>query len=323
LTDFGDLESLENFPLPAFPTWMRVRREPREHLYHYTSMEGFHGIIGNQEIWATAHPFLNDSSERTHGHELFHQALVHVHRMIAQAGGPQPKIAPLLPDFKSALWAELSRRSNSNLVCMASFCETAEELNQYRLYPKTEDGVAIGFYPQILYDCLPRGWMLVKCCYDREPSELRTSVIDLVDHVETAYLAWLRTLGRKPTADDQSHAVTSLAKRAAEWADMISPAIKDNSFRREQEWRIVSPPLNEDHLQRRPITDQPYRAVHIDLPAPGVVLPGGLNNKLWVYVPGKDDARVAEVRSYLESHQVDHHVTSPSTSYKFMSGYHS
>ena len=37
--------------------------EKHPHLYHYTTFEGFKGIVGKQTLWAKYFKHLNDSSE--------------------------------------------------------------------------------------------------------------------------------------------------------------------------------------------------------------------------------------------------------------------
>ncbi len=41
------------------------------YLYHYTTAEGFRGIIESQELWATSIYHLNDWTEFEHGRDAF------------------------------------------------------------------------------------------------------------------------------------------------------------------------------------------------------------------------------------------------------------
>ncbi len=55
------------------------RAEP-ELLYHYTTEKGLYGILESDTIWATHYKFLNDSSERTLGFDIYRNATESVDR---------------------------------------------------------------------------------------------------------------------------------------------------------------------------------------------------------------------------------------------------
>ena len=43
--------------------------EPREHIYHYTTLEGLSGILGGK-LWQTDVSYMNDASEYSYSQEL-------------------------------------------------------------------------------------------------------------------------------------------------------------------------------------------------------------------------------------------------------------
>lgn len=104
-------------------------------LYHYTSIEGFKGIIDSKEIWATAaNHLLNDPTEITHAKEI---ALEILRKRKSDFNGK----GELYNNCKSAI--ESSDRSKK-FRCICSFSEEGDLLSQWRAYcPK--GGVSVGF----------------------------------------------------------------------------------------------------------------------------------------------------------------------------------
>ncbi len=52
-----------------------LNRKIEKTLYHYTTQEGFLGIIKNKEIWASHTQYLNDQKEYVHAIDLVKHVL--------------------------------------------------------------------------------------------------------------------------------------------------------------------------------------------------------------------------------------------------------
>jgi hypothetical protein len=61
--------------VPRLTEWRQgpagAAQPPSGPLYHYTTAAGCEGILRSNQLWATNPRYLNDSSELSHGQELF------------------------------------------------------------------------------------------------------------------------------------------------------------------------------------------------------------------------------------------------------------
>ena len=105
--------------------------------YHYTDINGFMGIMQNQELWATNTRFLNDINECIEG-LLLAQSIT---REYSEACTTKQK--RFLEVFYKVVQERIDRGSNQNIYSI-SFCEDGDLLSQWRGYGK-KGGVAIGF----------------------------------------------------------------------------------------------------------------------------------------------------------------------------------
>jgi hypothetical protein len=106
-------------------------------IYHYTSLEGFHGIVESDDLWLTESAFMNDASEIEHGIELSQD----VFESFVASGSP---IASVLESLTSVAAAQ---RPRINVACFSS---ARDSLSQWRAYSKNTVGVALGFVPKDL-----------------------------------------------------------------------------------------------------------------------------------------------------------------------------
>lgn len=99
-------------------------------VYHYTSLEGFMGIVGSRSVWMTEFAYLNDRREIRYGLDLL---LDEVSAM--SDGETTEQVRNLLSAWKEKLSA------STNRVCMTSFSADDDSLSQWRAYGP----IAVGF----------------------------------------------------------------------------------------------------------------------------------------------------------------------------------
>ena len=118
-------------------------RDPLEQpIYHYTSAEGFRGIVDSGEIWLTNAAFVNDTTE----FRLFWEQAVPV---LKQERRPNEWIKKHLEDYGP---------SGNDVYYIASFSEQEDSLQQYRAY----GSICIGFDPHRMNRS---GFNLYRCVY--------------------------------------------------------------------------------------------------------------------------------------------------------------
>lgn len=169
-------------------------------LYHYTTMKGLLGILGEQNIWATHIKHLNDRKEFGHAVDMIRKRL-------------EPSTAlTMIESF-------LNEFSDITYIC--SFSEYGNQLSQWRSYCPI-GGYSIGFARDKLQKLRQsdqnRGTLtaLSQCKYSEE--EQRDTLNDVVGKYEA-------------NSSDFADLQTKLA--------FIAPTFKDDAFREEREWRLI------------------------------------------------------------------------------------
>jgi hypothetical protein len=108
---------------------------------HYTSVQGFQGVIGNGNIFATDVRFLNDTEE-----------FVHARKVADDLVSMTPEIADFEFSLRYALqWAVNTifgsdfLNPNSAQLFVPSFTDSEDDLSQWRAYSHGTCGVSIAF----------------------------------------------------------------------------------------------------------------------------------------------------------------------------------
>lgn len=109
---------------------------PPEILYHYTSDEGFHGIVSSGSIWATDLFSLNDPSELRHGLSPVVEALE------AKAIGGLAQAKTIAEIFKRVQATGVSQVGCYQVACLSL---RGDDLGQWRSYGQGGKGYAVGF----------------------------------------------------------------------------------------------------------------------------------------------------------------------------------
>jgi hypothetical protein len=189
---------------------------PPDTLYHYTTQAGLLGIVAVGAMYATKIQYFNDSAE-------FHLALNLAQALIRELsadGGVK------LPDADiTRLVNEVESIRHANVFALSLSAE-GDLLSQWRAYGSPGSSFAVGLEtPLLRHFAEEEGWALLRCIYDPE---------------------------------DHRHAVGAVVERAVSSADSVqagdvlrgsllslAPRMKHHSFEEEEEWRLVSPLLDE------------------------------------------------------------------------------
>lgn len=201
-------------------TWDERRAKPPDTLYHYTDAAGLLGIVQTAELWASNAAFLNDASE-----------LVHVHSVLDEVASELADEYEdlIVGEFLRIVVDEFGRLYIQGMeVFVVCFCEFPDLLSQWRAYPASSGGYAIGFDSKVI----AAGRFLLPIMYDEE-AQRRTIRSLLVTHCDLL-----------PRAAEESDSyrrkclVLAVRMAAASLADCAF-AFKHPSFASECEWRLV------------------------------------------------------------------------------------
>jgi Protein of unknown function (DUF2971) len=198
---------------------------PPEILYHYTTAAGLHGILRDQELWATNVLYMNDSAELTDAVSIFRNVLDRER---------QGK------DETQGLWLVLTLL-DTNLGSLpmdyfvTCFCEGDDLLSQWRAYGP-QGGYCLGFRSQDL--AIRAGALecrLSKVNYDQGQKRRR-----IESRVEIA-LSHLRRAAEWLNPDTRADAEVLhwfVHRIVGLFAGMLCE-MKNEAFQSENEWRLI------------------------------------------------------------------------------------
>jgi Protein of unknown function (DUF2971) len=243
------IEELLNSPIP-------------EKLWHYTSIQGFHGIVTSKRIFATDVRFLNDREEFVHARKIADQ-IVAVSPEFDADGFPYRKhlATAVTLAFDSGPLSDIQ-------VFVASFSAAEDQLGQWRGYSQGSSGVSLAFdlrsfRPPPDVDTLVS---FAPCVYDEhKKQELLADALHHCKEEISGY--WQRTFRaaceRNPemyTAKDKEKVVREFLNanpnQKASDEDFrvavtktrvdclrVAALLKNPSFQEENEWRLVLPTM--------------------------------------------------------------------------------
>ncbi|MBK8970320.1 MAG: DUF2971 domain-containing protein [Hahellaceae bacterium] len=193
---------------------------PSETLYHYTTFSGFMGIVQRRTLWASDIRYMNDSAELRHTADLVRQE---VNRRTAK-GHPNPGLLTRFLDWIA------NRITNGHMLFAASFRTNGNLLSQWRGYSSPGKGVSIGLQPASILACArSQQFEIGKCVYD--PARQAQLIAQVVDAVEALHAR----------VTDEPHLFGEIESDLLR----IAAVLKHPSFQEEEEWRIVSPVIND------------------------------------------------------------------------------
>lgn len=210
-----------NAALPSFsrlPSHRLFAEPVPDVLFHYTNLEGAHGILTSKQIWLTKIQHLNDAAELRYALELF--------RSRAEAWpGALPRAAR---DFLLETARQLGSFLNAN-ICLASFCIEGDLLSQWRAYSAAANGVSLAFSGDFLRQLSQHEHFHIwKCLYRRDEHD--RVIDDLIGLLLDLYRS-----GGEPPEELMSHFSIIFLQ--------VAPVLKHPSFHEEKEWRIISAPV--------------------------------------------------------------------------------
>jgi hypothetical protein len=189
-------------------------------VYHYTTMEGFHGILGSRVLRATHLFFQNDASEFDTARECAREALAD----FASSAVPSKTRG----DLRRVLERLGSR--GPERVYSFSFSRLSDDLNLWRAYARG-GGVAIGFPRRELERHVAKHGILFGRC-EYEPQQSR----DWMGRIVEGALSALRA------GSSSRPAGWTLVDEVGFQLDFQGSLLKNPLFRSEQEWRCVAYP---------------------------------------------------------------------------------
>lgn len=218
------------------------KNEP-ETLFHYTNQAGMLGIMQSDTLWATKIHYLNDESEFQLALNLAKGELRDQIEIIRSINGDTYEI-----ERRECLLENISTIENIN-VCVISLSEAKDLLSQWRAYADGVGGFSIGFNVETLRSrAAEDGFELVKCIYE-EDSQLKV-IQELI--AETLRVDFNTV---KIKADPSNGKKVFVMKTGGDFAEKlvrIAPVLKNESFREEKEWRLISKPTSVRAMKFRP-----------------------------------------------------------------------
>lgn len=192
--------------------------KPPEILYHYTTHSGFLGIAKSKYLWCTSIRYLNDGREFLHAIDLL---IGRINYNICDSVNKSYKDneKEFLLNIESGL-----DRIGSYSFYVGSFSENPDLLSQWRAYSPGVDGVSIGIDSnELKTSANNHAFRLVKCVYEMDQ---KYSIIDEI--IEDFLNKHFKIIDED-----------TLFKFAV-YFSTIAPIFKHESFKEEQEWRLIS-----------------------------------------------------------------------------------
>jgi hypothetical protein len=215
-----------------------INKEPQRILFHYTSMQGLIGIFSEKAIWATSIYHLNDQKELFFAVGMYRDAIENLKkgkispeeqaRAIYRGGDePSPKVR-FFEALSSLLRALDIDKFLGFRVYVCSFSRAEDHLSQWWGYCPNANGFCIGFnYLQLKQLAKRQRFKLKKCIYERDQQQ--RIVNKYVKHrLEPA----LNELSKNNIREMAGGAFIKILQTL--------PLLKDDSFKEEKEWRLVS-----------------------------------------------------------------------------------
>jgi len=207
-----------------------LTERPNKTLYHYTSIGSLMKIIESQCFHATEIHYFNDSSELKYlGDEL-----TYVMNAKTDLDSHDTEV---VRQFK--IWLR-DRLESGNLIFVACFTTNGNLLSQWRGYTPTGKGCSVGFNPnEITLWAQKQDFRIGKCVYNKdEQSKITNEIVNLILSASKSFVA---PSNRQRHPSQSYHGLFELIEN-----DLTSVAalFKNTSFHEEEEWRIISQPVN-------------------------------------------------------------------------------
>lgn len=209
-------------------------------LYHYTSIEGFRGIISDKCLWATYVRYMNDSTEYMYAYQLLRDALDVESRRVQ---GPYAAVVRAMSREYETSTLEFAKGMSAQFGhdFVVSLSTKGDQLGQWRAYCPN-GGYSIGLMTDMLQSlCIEQEFELLPCSYDGAAHRAEATKI--------AEATTRRMLATPPeqvarAVDDQGNLCTqdfwAELKQMRDDLTMAAGTWKHPVFSQEEEWRLVS-----------------------------------------------------------------------------------
>jgi hypothetical protein len=264
---------------------------PRK-LWHYTSLQGFQGIVSSKAIFATDFRFLNDREEVTHAFEI-------AKKIVSETPEFEPDRFPVRFILKQGINFALNGplQLSQLQVFVASFTAMEDQLSQWRGYSYGTSGASLALdLADQLNDIRSDSTLssFAPCIYDSDQKNIliRYALHHLRDEFAIAWGKHISEL-RFFTNEEISETFREAASKMFIDLFRIAALVKNPSFAEEQEWRLVIPFLLKDGKPR-------FRATRTTL-VPYIAHPFAPELPLidLILGPGSDENSIFAARKFL------------------------
>jgi len=269
---------------------------PRQ-LWHYTSYQGFQGIVESKTIWATDLRYLNDTQEFIHARELAEKRA----DQIAASWGAVSEVKEMVKKAINAVFNTGPLHPERSQVMVASFSHARDQLSQWRGYSGGSSGVSISFDLSRVRPSYEIGTAAVfaPCVYNL--SDKNALLECALSHMFDVVFEWARDDQKAIQAnpelippDVKSPSFDRRLKQARIDFNYslarLCPLLKDSSFSEEREWRLVLLASTDAHLKDQvnyratrdsliPYTAYPLGEPDQPIPVNGLILGPGSHPK--------------------------------------------
>jgi Protein of unknown function (DUF2971) len=211
-------------------SWLARAADLPTTVYHYTDAAGLLGIIRTGQLWASHANFVNDSGELRYVDGLLEQVIAELsHEFDANLVHPYLSAIPGL--FKEVVVDNFE-------FYIACFCEHGDQLSQWRGYPSTGGGYAIGFDPTVL----GKGRLLRNVIYDVDEQRalLTAALRPACELIRDAY-----ALSYDAESEYIQKSAVMAAQAAVSSVAECSWSFKHPGFAEEKEYRLLRASANE------------------------------------------------------------------------------
>jgi hypothetical protein len=206
-------------------------------LYHYTSLDVLVKIVESGVMWASSVFYMNDASEIRHGIDVIMTCAAEQFAKVTDAS--KREILRHLVGWVS------NQRDRHFPFFVACFSEKSDDINQWRSYSPSGNGVCIGFDHIVMHDCFrEQGWDFAHCFYQRTNQKQWADAF-----ITRAVLAVEEAEPDVNKRGDESF-YSPIFNTTLDVLLEVASRIKHPAFAEEREWRLMSRLLKSEQCDR-------------------------------------------------------------------------
>jgi len=190
-------------------------------LFHYTTKEGFLGIIKSKELWASHILYQNDYLEYNLALDILKETIKKNKNVLIKY---HIEINSVFDELK--IWL-------NKCFYVVSLSEEKDILSQWRGYANTIPGFCIGFKKYYLNQLKTdyENIVIAKCIYDRTQQD--SFILELLNDSLN-------------NVSDKTNKNSTLSSQIALRMMSYAPLFKHEKFKEENEWRIIIPNIKHN-----------------------------------------------------------------------------